>query len=102
MAGQPGKSGGARAGAGRKPKPPNLSTSTALLTKDPKDFLVAVMNDPATEMKTRTDAAKALMPFMHKKVGEVGKREETAAAAKKAANKFAVGAPPKLVVNNRK
>ena len=96
MAGQPGKSGGARVGAGRKPKPPNLSTSTALLTKDPKDFLVAVMNDPATEMKTRTDAAKALMPFVHKKLGEGGKKEQELEDAEEAANMFAPMAPPKL------
>jgi phage terminase small subunit len=98
MAGQPGKSGGARTGAGRKPKPPNLSTSTALLTKDPKDFLVAVMNDPATEMKTRADAAKALLPFMHKKLGEGGKKDQKQEDAKTAANMFAPMAPPALKV----
>lgn len=93
MAGIPGKSGGARPGAGRKPKEPVLNTSTALLTKDPKDFLVAVMNDVSTDMKTRTDAAKALLPFVHQKLGEGGKKEQKQeAAAKAAGGKFGLRA----------
>ncbi|MBP0589289.1 terminase small subunit [Paraburkholderia sp. LEh10] len=69
---------------------------------DPKAFLLAAMNDPMTEPKLRIDAAKTLMPFVHQKLGEGGKKDAQADAAKKAANKFAVTAPPKLVVNNRK
>jgi len=102
MAGQPGKSGGARTGAGRKPKPPNLSTSTALLTKDPRDFLTAVMNDPATDMKIRADAAKALMPFTHKKLGESSKKDDDAARLKAAGDgKYGVRQGPRLAVNNK-
>lgn len=94
MAGKPGRSGGARPGAGRPKKPPNLSDSPALLTKDPKAFLVAVMNDPATDMKVRADAAKALMPYVHGKVADQGKKAAKDEAAKKASGRFAPPAPP--------
>lgn len=94
MAGKPGRSGGARPGAGRKSNAPVLSTAESLLTKDPLEFLTAVMNDPATDMKIRTDAAKAMLPFKHQKLGEGGKKDAKGEAAKKAANKFAATPPP--------
>jgi phage terminase small subunit len=77
---------------------------SAILTfSDPKAFLLAAMNDQNTEPKLRIDAAKTLMPFVHAKVGEAGKKDAKADAAKKVgAGKFASTAPPKLVVNNRK
>lgn len=75
----------------------------AILTfKDPKDFLLAAMNDPETEQKLRVTAAQTLMPFFHPKLGEGGKKDAKAEAAKKAASKFGSLAPPKLVVNNGK
>ncbi|MFD1556023.1 terminase small subunit [Paraburkholderia silviterrae] len=75
----------------------------AILTfKDPRDFLLAAMNDPETEKKLRVTAAQTLMPFFHQKLGEGGKKDAKAEAAKKAASKFGSLAPPKLVVNNRK
>ncbi len=55
-----------------------------VMYKDPKDFLMAVMNDPGSDVKTRSEAAKALMPFIHQRKGETGKKEEKDAAAKKA------------------
>jgi len=96
-----------------KPEPAGRSGSTArapvdfdidAMTSftDPKAFLIAAMNDGRTEPKLRVDAAKALMPFVHAKVGEAGKKDAKAEAAKKAAGKFAALAAPKLVVNNRK
>lgn len=54
-----------------------------VMYKDPKDFLMAVMNDVESDMKTRSEAAKALMPFIHQRKGETGKKEEKDAAAKK-------------------
>jgi phage terminase small subunit len=100
MAGKPGRSGGARPGAGRKPSPPTLNDAIAL-TKDPKAFLTALMNDAGSDMKLRADAAKALMPFVHQKVGEAGKKDDAAEKAKQAsAGRFAPKAPPKLVVSN--
>ncbi|MEH3087707.1 MAG: terminase small subunit [Xylophilus ampelinus] len=102
MAGAKGRSGGARPGAGRPPKEPaklDLTEvmSKALLHTDPKAFLMAVMNDPATEAKLRVDAAKSLMPFVHKKLGEGGKKDQALEEAEKVASRFAPAAPPKLV-----
>jgi phage terminase small subunit len=65
---------------------------------DPKAFLLAAMNDGELEPKLRIDAAKALMPFTHAKLGEGGKKDQKQdAAAKAGAGKFAAAAPPKLV-----
>ncbi|CAD6536324.1 hypothetical protein LMG27952_03134 [Paraburkholderia hiiakae] len=75
----------------------------AILTfSDPKQFLLAAMNDQNTEPKLRVTAAQTLMPFFHQKLGEGGKKDAQAEAAKKAASKFGALTPPKLVVNNRK
>jgi phage terminase small subunit len=82
---------------------PAFDLTKALQHSDPKMFLLAAMNDVELEGKLRIDAAKALMPFVHPKVGEAGKKDQRQDAAKKAgAGKFAAAAPPKLVVNNRK
>lgn len=71
----------------------------ALQYSDPRSFLLATMNDPLTEGKLRVDAAKALMPFMHQKLGEGGKKDAKDEAAKKAANKFGALQPPLRLVN---
>lgn len=103
MAGQPGKSGGKRPGAGRKPLDVvkldiPVPVGDTLAHKDPKVFLLALMNDLEADVKLRADAAKSLMPFMHQKLGEGGKKEAEADAAKKVAGgKFAAATPPKLV-----
>lgn len=98
MAGKPGRSGGARPGAGRKPKEPAIILLSATYD-DPEKFLRAVMNDSGSDAKLRVDAAKALMPFTHHKLGEGGKKGTQADAAKRAgAGKFAqASAPLKLV-----
>lgn len=94
MAGKPGRSGGARPGAGRKPKEPDI-LHVAMTYSDPREFLRAVMNDLMTDAKVRVDAAKALMPYEHHKLGEGGKKEQKNEAAKKAgAGKFSSSAPP--------
>lgn len=91
----------AKAAAGRV-LPPDFDLDAMTSFTDPKAFLIAAMNDGRTEPKLRVDAAKALMPFVHAKIGETGKKDAKGAAAEKAANKFAALATPKLVVNNRK
>lgn len=96
MAGVKGRSGGARSGAGRKPKPPTI-LQLAATYDDPAKFLAAVMNDSETDLKIRTDAAKALMPYKHQKLGEGGKKEQKQAAAEKVAGRFSASAPPRLV-----
>lgn len=76
--------GGARPGAGRKPyvvtnQPP------ALLTDDPKVFLVALMRDTNMDMRLRIGAAVALLPYTHRKA-QTGKKCEIDEAASVAAN----------------
>lgn len=91
-----------KAGAPKPPPPPKappapkFDITAALLTSDPLVFLTAAMNDPAAPPKLRVEAAKALMPFVHARKGEGGKKEASAEAAKKAANKFATPAAPGL------
>ena len=80
---------------------PAFSISAAMLHSDPKHFLLAAMNDGELDDKLRIDAAKALMPFVHSKLGEGGKKDQRQDAAKKVAGgKFAAAAAPKLIVNN--
>ena len=67
-------------------------------TADPVEFLPKVMNEPAADLRLRIDAAKAMLPFKHKKLGEGGKKDLKADAAKTAGGgKFSPTAPPKLV-----
>jgi phage terminase small subunit len=113
MAGVKGRSGGARAGAGRKsppvsylPKspddpvesPPTAGESLQNLAQshdDPEKFLLDVMNNAFADAGIRISAAKALLPY-HCKKPAAGKREERAdAAAKAATGKFGRQAPPK-------
>lgn len=71
--------------------------------EDPLEFLKAVMNDVSEDVDVRKDAAKAMLPYVHAKKGEGGKKEARNAAAKVAAtvSKFGSMTPPKLVVNNK-
>lgn len=62
--------------------------SLAKMYSDPKDFLTAVMNDGGEDAKLRVDAAKALMPYIHAKPGEKGKKTERQERAEKVASKF--------------
>lgn len=80
-------------------RPPELACS--LTYDDPLEYLKAVMNGLEEDDMGRRDAAKAMLPYIHTKKGEGGKKDAKNEAAKKAANKFAVQQPPKLVVNNR-
>lgn len=82
------------------PKPASaFDLGAALAHKDPKAFLLAAMNDLELDPRQRIDAAKALMPFMHKKLGEGGKKEQKDEEAKNVAKRFGQAAPPKLVAN---
>ena len=92
------KRGGARPGAGRKPRTPEI-LSAMPATGDPLEFLQHVMGNPAIDARLRIGAAVALMPYVHPKAGETGKKDEKREAAKKAsAGKFAPShAPVRLV-----
>lgn len=70
--------------------------------KDPKDFLVAVMNDIAEDPKLRLDAAKTLMPYVHARKADAGIKDTKQKAAEKVSSRFAPSAPPRLVVNGGK
>jgi hypothetical protein len=101
MAGKPGRSGGPRAnsggarpGAGRKPKEPEPTAE-----RDPLQFLLDVMQGKVEASATQLRAAVAAVQYTHAKRGEGGKREEQADRAKKAATgKFAAAAPPLKLV----
>lgn len=105
-------SGGKRPGAGRPRKHPSVAdvatkVANAVLitqqtpidlpdTSDPIKFLAAVMLSQEIDVKLRVDAAKAMLPFTHKKLGEGGKKEQKQEAAERTVSKFAPAAPPKL------
>lgn len=97
-------SGGARPGAGRKPAPKVMldipvPVADSLAHKDPMVFLMALMNDLEADIKVRADAAKALLPFIHGKKGEGGKKDEQLDAAKKAGKgRFAAAQAPLRMV----
>lgn len=88
----------------RAPVIPPEAPPVAGAFDDPLKFLMAVMNDSTEEIDVRKDAAKAMLPYIHPKKGETGKKDARHAAAKVAAgaSKFGSMAPPKLVVNNNK
>lgn len=80
---------------------PEFSTSPVTLieipeTEDPKVFLLAVMNKEDLDVKIRVDAAKTVMPFVHTKKGEGGKKDQANETAKKIAGGFVANQPPKL------
>lgn len=82
---------------------PTFDISAALMHSDPKLFLLAAMNDQKAGEKLRIEAAKALMPFMHSKLGEGGKKDQKQDAAKKAGGgKYGSAEPPKLAAANGK
>lgn len=83
--------------------PPEVVNTIVKKFDDPIEFLKAVMNDVSEDVSVRKDAAKAMLPYVHAKKGEGGKKEARNAAAKVAAteSKFGAMTPPKLVVNNK-
>lgn len=87
-------SGGARPGAGRKPKP-----KPEPVPQGDKDMLqllqdVALGRTEATALQVR--AAIAAVQYTHAKKGEGGKKDARQEAAEKVAGRFTAAAPPKL------
>lgn len=106
MAGKPGRSGGYRPGAGRKPPevkllPEIVEALEAKLTQTPLEFLLSVMRNPGVDEKLRIDAAKAAATYMHVKPENTIKADKQDAAKKAATGKFGAAAPPLRVVNGR-
>ncbi|VVO30524.1 terminase small subunit [Pseudomonas fluorescens] len=72
----------------------DASSGGALKFSDPVQFLLTKMNSAADE-KLQIDAAKALLPYLHQRKGETGKKEEKLEAAEKAAaGMYGTGKPP--------
>lgn len=99
MAGKPGRSGGKRAGAGRKPKP--RPETPVVEATDMLDMLqkVALGLTEATPLQVR--AAIAAVQYTHAKKGEGGKKDgakERATAA--GAGRFAPASGPRLAAVN--
>ena len=98
MAGKPGRSGGARPGAGRKaaprPEPIPVTGDGDMLSLLQQ---VALGTLDATPLQVR--AAIAAVQYTHAKKGEGGKKDEAADRSKRAAGgKFAAAAPPLKLV----
>lgn len=103
MAGKPGRSGGARAGTGPKPKlKEEKLTITTSGAQTPLEFLLSVMNDNEIEDRLRIDAAKTAAQYCHLKKCDGGLKDEKLDAAKKAGSgKFGAAAPPLRIVKSR-
>jgi phage terminase small subunit len=103
MAGVKGRSGGARAGAGRKKNPENVgaeySPTTAGLS--PLEALEIFMNDPEVPVALRLKAAGLAAPFRHKKMGEGTKADANNDAANAATGgKYAPRTGPRGAVKH--
>ncbi|MDH0342845.1 terminase small subunit [Chromobacterium haemolyticum] len=88
----------AESGAPPPASAPSFDLGKALQHSDPLVFLKAAMNDPELEPRLRIDAAKAMLPFTHKKLGEGGKKEEKQDAAQKVGGRFSAPPPPPLKI----
>lgn len=101
MAGVKGRSGGARPGSGRKPKPkepPKQPEKAA--TRDPLEFLLDVMQGAIDPTREQLRAAIAATQYKHPKKGDAGKKEGAAEKAKAAAaGKFGAAQPPRLIAS---
>lgn len=99
--------GGARPGAGRKPRAPaSESNPSRPLATDltPYAYMLAVMNDPTIDPHRRDRmaiAAAAVEQRGGEREEKPGKREQAKRAGRAAAaGKFAPPEPPRLVVSN--
>ena len=81
-----------------QPEPPvNADPFAGETTEDPVVFLERAMNNSKLDVKTRVEAAKALLPFKHAKLGEIGKKDQQKKNAQDAAGgkgRFNVGRAP--------
>lgn len=97
MAGVKGRSGGSRPGAGRKPQSPAVNG-----IGDAREFLERVVRGELLPSIAQLDAAKALLPYQHRKLGDTGKKEQKKDEAGKVAGRFSASAPPRLVISEGK
>lgn len=84
--------------AGRDVFPEGIDKNTKFYD-DPMELLKSEMNNPLLDPKTRIQAATALLPYLHQKQGESGKKEKAEDAAQGAATgRFRMSAPPQLAL----
>lgn len=62
-------------GSGQDAAPPGVDPAADVF-EDPKEFLKHAMNNRTLDPKTRIQAAVALLPFEHQKMGETGKKQQ--------------------------
>lgn len=72
----PGKNGGARPGAGRKPGARNKRTAEMIDAAAsggimPLDYMLSVLRNPESSIDMRMDAAKAAAPYLHSKLATI-------------------------------
>ena len=82
--------------------PPLTVAEAEACRNDPLEFLRAVWAGRQDASPTQIRAAAAALPFLHKKLGEGGKKDQTQRAAEKVASRFAPVAPPRLIASNDK
>lgn len=101
MVGVKGRSGGARPGAGRKPKPKEPPKAPVVVaSRDPLEFLLDVMQGVIEPTREQLRAAIAATQYKHPKKGDAGKKDVAAEKAKAvAAGKFGASQPPRLIVS---
>lgn len=76
----------------------DLSKHTVDKAGDPLIILKAIMLDETQEPRIRVDAAKALLPYTHQKLGETGKKEQKKNnAIKLSQGRFGSQEPPKTI-----
>lgn len=76
-----------------QPLPPDAEVEIGNLT--PLEYALRVMNDPREPKERRDRLCVAILPFMHTKKGESGKREAAAEKAEKVSTgKFASAPAP--------
>lgn len=98
-----GPNGGAREGAGRPPKPPQLTPTTveqpeqtpAARAEAASQLLMAMALDTGVDVAQRIAAAKALLPAA--KVGTTKREKKADEAAQALGGKFAPRTAPRLV-----
>jgi hypothetical protein len=81
--------------------PPMTAAEATACRRDPLEFLRAVWSGQMDASQTQIRAAEVALPFLHKKLGEAGKKEQKQDAAEKVLSRFAPVAAPKLVASNK-
>lgn len=99
MAGVKGRSGGKRAGAGRKAAPfVKIDTEG----RDALDLLLKIAFGEVEANSLQVRAAVAAVQYTHHKLGEGGKKEARQKDAERVAGNFAPIAAPRLVASGGK